>query len=244
VFEGAYVQEVNFVEAQSLFRKAVELDPKYAVAYATAAFWHVGLISFGWSKDRAREVKDAIALARTALELNKDDALVLTQAGYTLAYLANELEESADLLKRATIEDPNYALAWNFRGLVNVFLGNYEDAIVCLRRALRLSPFDPWVFTTHNGLAYANLFSGRYDEATEWAEMSVRVNPDYLGGRRISMACHSIAGRIEAAKATWETARRMDPTQRISDIRQRYPIRRDEDVAKLAEAFRLAGMPE
>jgi TolB-like protein/class 3 adenylate cyclase len=100
-----------FVEAQPLFRKAIELDPRYAVAYATAAFWHVGLISFGWSKDRAWEVKDAIALARTALELNKDDALVLTQAGYTLAYLNNELEESVDLLKRATIEDPNYALA-------------------------------------------------------------------------------------------------------------------------------------
>jgi TolB-like protein/tetratricopeptide (TPR) repeat protein len=233
-----------FVEAQPLFRKAIELDPDYAVAYATAAFWHVALISFGWSEDRAREVKDAIAFARKALELNKDDALVLTQAGYTLAYIANELEESADLLKRAVTEDPNYALAWNFQGLVNVFLGNYEDAIVYLRRALRLSPFDPWVFTTHNGLAYANLFFGRYDEATEWAETSVRVNPDYLGGRRISMACHSISGRIEAAKAAWEVARRMDPTQRISDIRQRYPIRRDEDVARLAEGFRLAGMPE
>jgi adenylate cyclase len=233
-----------FVEAQPLFRKAIELEPDYAVAYATAAFWHVALISFGWSEDRAREVKDAITFARKALELNKDDALVLTQAGYTLAYIANELEESADLLKRATTEDPNYALAWNFRGLVNVFLGNYEDAIVYLRRALRLSPFDPWVFTTHNGLAYASLFSGRHDEATAWAETSVRVNPDYLGSRRISMACYSISGRIDAAKAAWEVARRMDPTQRISDIRQRYPIRRDEDVARLAQAFRLAGMPE
>jgi hypothetical protein len=36
----------------------------------------------------------------------------------------------------------------------------------------------------------------------------------------------------------------MDPTQRVSDIRQRYPLRRDADVAKLAEYFRMAGMPE
>jgi TolB-like protein/Flp pilus assembly protein TadD len=232
------------VEALSLFRKAIELDPKYAAAHATAAFWHVVLISFGWSEDRAREVKDAIAFARKAIELDKNDPLVLTEAGYTLAYVAYELEESADLLKRATIADPNYALAWNFRGLVNIFLGNYEDAIIYLGRALRLSPFDLWVFTTHNGLAYANLFSGRFDEATEWAETSVRVNPDYLGGRRILMACHATAGRIEAAKGVWEVASQMDPTQRISDIRQRYPIRRDVDVAKLAEAFRLAGMLE
>jgi hypothetical protein len=37
---------------------------------------------------------------------------------------------------------------------------------------------------------------------------------------------------------------KMDPTQRIAEIRDRQPFRRDADVAKLAEAFRLAGMPE
>jgi TolB-like protein/class 3 adenylate cyclase len=233
-----------FVEAQSFFRKAVELDTDYALAYATAAFWCCLLISFGWSEDRAREVKDAISLARKAIELDKSDALVLAQAGYTLAYVANELEESADLLKQATIEDPNYALAWSVRGIVNVFLGNYEDAIAYLQRSVRLNPFDPWIFGAHNGLAYANLFLQRHDQAIDWAEKSVRQNPSYLGGRRALMACYAISGRIDAAKTVWEAAERMDPTQRISDIRARYPIRRDEDVAQLAEAFRLVGMPE
>jgi adenylate cyclase len=233
-----------FVEAKSLFHKAVELDPEYALAYATAAFWYCLLISFGWSEDRAREVKDAISVARKALELDKSDALVLAQAGYTLAYVAGELEESADFLKQATLEDPNYALAWSVRGIVNVFLGNYEDAIAYLQRSVRLNPFDPWIFGAHNGLAYANLFLQRFDQAVDWAEKSVRQNPSYLGGRRALLACYAISGRIEAAKTVWEAARQMDPTQRISDIRARYPIRRDEDVAKLAEAFRLVGMPE
>jgi tetratricopeptide (TPR) repeat protein len=71
-----------FVEAQSFFRKAVELDTGYALAYATAGFWYCLLISFGWSEDREREVKDAISVARKALELDKSDALVLAQAGY------------------------------------------------------------------------------------------------------------------------------------------------------------------
>jgi hypothetical protein len=34
----------------------------------------------------------------------------------------------------------------------------------------------------------------------------------------------------------------MDPTRRISDIRDRQPLRQDADVAILAEGFRLAGM--
>jgi hypothetical protein len=37
---------------------------------------------------------------------------------------------------------------------------------------------------------------------------------------------------------------KIDPTQRISDIRDRQPFRREADVARLAEAFRIAGMPE
>jgi hypothetical protein len=48
----------------------------------------------------------------------------------------------------------------------------------------------------------------------------------------------------EAAKAAWDAASRMDPTQRVSDIRKRYPLRGDKDVAKLAECFRTLGMPE
>jgi hypothetical protein len=36
----------------------------------------------------------------------------------------------------------------------------------------------------------------------------------------------------------------IDPTQRISKIRDRQSLQKDEDVARLAEAFRIAGMPE
>ena len=35
-----------------------------------------------------------------------------------------------------------------------------------------------------------------------------------------------------------------NPTQRLSNLRDQFPLRRDEDVARLAEGLRLAGMPE
>jgi tetratricopeptide (TPR) repeat protein len=135
-------------------------------------------------------------------------------------------------------------MAWYLRGLINVFMRDYDEAIVQLERGLRLSPFDPFAFATYNRLAYSNLFCGRNDKATEWAEASVRHNPNYLGSRRVLLTCYAASGNIEAAKAVWEVARRMDPTQGISDIRKRYPLRPDQDVAELAECFRVVGMPE
>jgi adenylate cyclase len=234
----------TFVEAIPLLKKAIELDGDYAQAYAAIAFWYVLLISYGWSQNREQENAEAVSFARKALELNTEDALVLAQGGYTLGYIANELEDGADFLRRATSADPNFALAWYLRGLISVFLGNYDEAIVQLEHGLRLSPFDPLAFGPYNGLAYSNLFSDRFDKATEWAEISVRHNPNYLGSRRALMACYAASGKTDAAKRVWEVARSIDPTQRIFDIRKRYPLRRDTDVARLADYFRMVGMPE
>jgi hypothetical protein len=65
-----------------------------------------------------------------------------------------------------------------------------------------------------------------------------------LGSRRALMACYAASGKTDAAKRVWEVARSIDPTQRIFDIRKRYPLRRDTDVARLADYFRMVGMPE
>jgi hypothetical protein len=58
------------------------------------------------------------------------------------------------------------------------------------------------------------------------------------------MACHALAGLIDQARQACAVAMRIDPTQRISISNARTPFRRSEDIDKLAQAFRIAGMPE
>jgi adenylate cyclase len=234
----------TLVEALPLFKKAIELDPEFALPYATAAGWHCFWIASGWSEDRAREVQVALPLARKAIDLDKDDAFVLSQSAWTLAYLGNELDDAIGYLKRATSADPNSALAWRFQGLVSVLLGRHDDAIEYFQRTLRLDPLDPQTFTTYSGLTWAHFLSGHYEEASLWGEASLHENPHFLGCLRVSIACHALSGRIAAAKASWARAFQINPTQRISNIRDQFPLRRDEDVARLAEGLRLAGMPE
>lgn len=186
----------------------------------------------------------ATEFAKKAVALDSDDALVLGQAGWALAFVAGELDEGADFLRRATEADPNSAYAWTFKGMSSVLLGRHEEAIEYLKRALRLSPLDPLIFAPQIGLAMANFQCGRYEEALQWGLTSLRHNPTWMGSRRFIIAFYALSGRMNDAKAAWKALHQVDPTMRISNIRVRFPLRRDEDFARLAEGYRLAGVPE
>jgi len=87
--------------------------------------------------------------------------------------------------------------------------------------------------------------AGRDEEASSWAAAVVRRQPNFLAGQRIMMACHAMSGRIEEARQACMLALQLDSTQRISRIiKEIAPFRRAEDIERLTQAFRIAGMPE
>jgi hypothetical protein len=53
-----------------------------------------------------------------------------------------------------------------------------------------------------------------------------------------------MAGRTGEARKAYDVYRKLDPTARISNIRERTPHRSDEDMEKLVAGLRLAGLPE
>lgn len=58
------------------------------------------------------------------------------------------------------------------------------------------------------------------------------------------MAANAALGRVDEARAAYETYRRIHPAARISNIRQWMPTTTDEVSAMYFTGFRLAGMPE
>jgi adenylate cyclase len=105
-----------------------------------------------------------------------------------------------------------------------------------------LSALDPWIFNTQTELVFACFFAGRNEEAASWATTAVRQQPNFLGAQRIMMACHAISGRVEEAPEVCAHAMQLDPTLGISGIEDLY--RRPEDIERLTQAFRIAGMLE
>ena len=139
----------------------------------------------------------------------------------------------------------NLAEAWNFGGWVKNFLGEPETAIERFARAMRLSPLDPSVSGMRGGTAYAHFFLGRYDEAASWAAMALQDNPDFQPGLRIAAASNAMAGRPEQAHKAMARLRQLNPTLRVSNLKDVLgPYRRAEDLSRYEEGLRQAGLPE
>ena len=160
-------------KAIALFGKATEVDPRYAPAYAMAVRCYSQRKACGWVRDREAETAKAVRLARQAVRLAGDDALVLSMAGIGLGFVAGQPKQGVRLIERALRLNPNLANAWMFSGWVHVWLGMPETAVEHVERAMRLSPQDPQFAMMQTAMACAHFFLERPGEAVDWAEQEV-----------------------------------------------------------------------
>jgi adenylate cyclase len=232
------------LEALKLTEIASGIDPEFAAAYALGARCYIQRKAFGWSTDAAQERIEARRLARRAMELDKDDPSVLAMAGHALAFVVGEVEEGAALLARAINLDPNLVIARHWSGFTHLWLGNVDAAIEQFKIALRLSPLDPRSFNALTGLAYAHFFAGRNEDALSSAAAAIRLQSKFVPAQLILAACHAMSGRVQEAREVCARAMQLDPTLRISGMKDWGPNRRPEDTEKLVQAFRVAGVPE
>jgi TolB-like protein len=246
-------------EALHLFRRAVELDPDFASAYGMAAYCYVWRKVSGWTVNRARraakrrkrlsvqETGEAERLARRAVDLGQDDAVALTFGGYTLARIVGDLDGGAAFIDRALTLNPNLAAAWHYSGWTRIWLGEPDIAIEHLAVAMRLSPLDPFIHHRQGATALAHFSAGRYHEACMWAEQTLQGGPNwenYVIGYHIAAASNALAGRIEKAQKISARLYQLDPGCGGFSIRDYFPFRRPEDLARYAEGLRKAGLAE
>ncbi|MCA1407224.1 winged helix-turn-helix domain-containing protein [Ensifer sp. IC3342] len=230
--------------ALPLFYRAIELDPEFASAYGMTAWCHFWRKVNGWMTDRAGEISEGARLARLAVELGRDDAVALTRGGHAFAHLTGDLDGGIALLDRAKFLNPNLAPAWFLGGTLRALRGETDAAIEHLAHAVRLSPLDPEMFRMQVGMALAHFFAGRFDSASVWAEKALGNLPSLLPAAVVVAASHALIGRPEEARQAMHRLRTLDPSLSISNLRDWMPIHRPEDLARLAEGLRLAGLPE
>ncbi|RAZ82395.1 adenylate/guanylate cyclase domain-containing protein [Mesorhizobium hawassense] len=226
------------------FYKAIELDPEFASAYGMAAWCAVMRKANGWMTDRRQETAEAERLALKAVDLGRDDAIALSRGGTALAYVVGDNNSGAAFIDRALALNPNLATTWLFSGWVRADLGDTETSLRHLATAMRMSPVDPLMFDMQNAVAVAHLFAGRFEEASSWAERSLREKPDFLGSLRFAAASYALAGRTEDAQKVVSRILGLDPGQRISNLADVVSTSRPADMALLAKGLRKAGLPE
>jgi adenylate cyclase len=232
-------------EALRLFNGAIERDPDFASAYGHAASCYAHAKASGWTADTPEEVAEVTRLAKRAVELGRDDAIVLTAIAWALAYVVRDLEVAAGLIDRALLLNSNLAEAWLRGGWMKNWLGEPEPAIERFARAMRLSPLDPYLGGMKVGTAHAHFFVGRYDEAASWAATALQDKPDLQPALRINAASHAMGGRPEQARKAVARLRQLNPTLCVSNLKDVLgPYRNAEALLRYEEGLRRAGLPE
>jgi adenylate cyclase len=226
--------------------KAIELDPKFAPAFGLAAFsLYARKFNLGHELSDA-EVKEAIQLINSALELDHDDEFVLAQASIILANMADEFERGLVLANRAIALNANAAGAYTAKGWSCLFLGKFDDGSDAFTAAIRLNPLDRWNLRgALRGLASICSMSRRYTEALQWANQCLtEIDSRDLLALLIACDAHLRLDRPDEARAAADKMSRFHPYVTNGLLKEAFRhFRRPEDLARVDEVIASVGLP-
>ena len=232
------------LEAQKLWRQAVEKDPHLAIAWAHLAQVHIRIDIVGRDHDRQANCREGVRLARHALTIDRNDPGVLTRAGFAIGRLGGMPEEGLALLEEALRLDPNFALAWAWTGSLYGFLGRFDLAVERVTHALRLSPKDLYRHVMVSVLAVASFAGGRDEEAAAEADEVLIRQPTDLGMLTVAAASYALLGRTGEARAAADRLLAAHPDFTIRNLLTITPHRSGQYKQRITEGLRKAGFPE
>jgi TolB-like protein/class 3 adenylate cyclase len=231
-------------KALRLAYRAIELDADYANPYGLALTCFTLRKSVGWASDAAHDIGEARRMSERVAEIGHGNFYALGSSGFATASLLGEYEKGAILIDEALALNPNASALLVQSGFVRTWLGEPEIAIQHFQRAIRNSPVDALMFSMQTGLALAHFTAGRDDDAFAWAEKALQRNPVVTPAIRIAVASAALLGRSADATKYLSLLRQLDPTLRVSNISDRVALRKAQDLERMAEGLRRAGLSE
>jgi TolB-like protein len=232
----------DWKEARRFARRAIECDPRLARAYALFALVEYAGLANGWTEDPGRSLAEALAAARSAIQLDPCDGGAHLALGLA-RFRAGELEEAELAFRRAVELEPDNASTHGHLGWLLAALGRFDAAVPVLEHAIELEgpsggrasqhPF--W----HFHLAGAHLGAGRDAEALRCAERALQLG-DHPFVHGLSAAILARLGRLPDATRHLSHL----PGMRVAAV-ERFLAGADRVlVERVLEGLRLAGMPD
>jgi tetratricopeptide (TPR) repeat protein len=136
--------------------------------------------------------------------------------------------------------NPNDPTVLRFLGALEAGLGEGEQAIEHLQRALRLSPRQSRSHEIYQILSFACFIAKRYADGVEWALKALNDMPTFPPTHSCLVYCLVGAGEIEKAKAAFETGQNVAPTYLRTRLEGVSNLARPEDRRRAQTFCRVA----
>ena len=220
--------ESGLKQAIDRFRRAIELDPTYPMAYVGLSDSYSLLSIFGVHPPGEIAPK-ARAAALKAVELDES----LAEAHATLGHVLNAHDwnfvEAEREFKRAIELNPNYSIAHQRYGHMLAMLGRFDEAIAEAAIARELDPLSVPIAAIR---AIILQRARQIDRAVAAARQAVELDPDHHFARWMLARTLDAHGDLAEALAEAETGVRLSGGWQTLVAQQSYAHARIGDLGK------------
>ena len=207
-------------QAQRMFEEMIRLEPDSPLGPSVAAIAYWWGIYKGTSTDRHRDLMRVKDLVSKGKELGDDTGMTdLVQAHLYL--MDKEHDKALAAAEKAVLFRPSCDVSYAVKASVLNYLGRHEEAVSLARFAIRLSPVYPSYYPTILGYAYYHC--GKFKEAREAAEVSIKTDPTDLDAMILTAVSEVALGNMEQAHEMADKIRGAHPEFRPAFFVANHP---------------------
>ena len=189
-------------QAIGCYRRAVELDPRYALAWAGLAET-LGVNPVNGDVEPALVAAAAGEAASRAVQQGPLLAETYAARGFVRFWLEWDWRGAEADFRQAVALDPNYAFARRMLGVALSHIGLHEEAQSSIRLACELDPHLPM----HHALASQISFQARdYTQAAEHARHATMLSPGFWIGYHMLAQAYERLGDFSRTLLAADTA--------------------------------------
>ena len=236
-------------QALRLLRRAVEIDPSYARAFAGLSVFSWLFVAQGFGHRDHPLAADMIQTAQKALALDAGDSQVVATAAHRLAISGGDMETGIALVEKAIALNPNNAEAFRAAAVLYGYRGQAEKALEHQQRSDRLNPLDAgWISNMGYVIAYFGV--GAHEMVIDWTARILGERPNAASALRYRAASLGLTGRVEEARQVIARLLELTPDYTMKDVRRHHefdmnsPFKGPGVTESLYRGLRLAGLPE
>ena len=207
-----------------LFKRAIELAPEFARAYAGLADTYA-VIGYWQYRSPDETFPEAERMAREALALEPGMAEALATLAYIRLYYDWDWETAESLFREAIAANSQYPVVHQWYANLLVVLGRTSEAEAQIRIAMGLDPLSLIARVVHPWILY---YGREYDQALELADDAIALDPNFSFGHYFKGWILQQTGDVEGAIVALQAAVDLSDGSGITQ-------------AALAHAYALAG---
>ncbi|MGH8242590.1 MAG: tetratricopeptide repeat protein, partial [Steroidobacteraceae bacterium] len=160
--------------AIQLFEKAIELDPRYAAAYAACSGAYGQMYQYFSRKEKYREKAQEFSFKALMYDSNLPEAYAAMGLSY---FIWGRFDEAAASGRKAIELDPDNFIAYWTLGRIHFSTSNYAEALELFQKCIDLKP---GFYVAHLDLKQTYFNLGRKEEADATLEKVMEILPNYL----------------------------------------------------------------